>query len=127
MIPGSGIEGDRYFRPPGSPEDHSRTGWEITLVELEAIEDMCHAGIQISPDKTRRNIITSGISLNSLVGYEFLVGPIHLRGVRLCEPCDYLASKTDPRVLQSMSHRGGLRADILTNGIIHINDPITTL
>ncbi len=125
MVPGCGIEGDRYFRPPGMPADHSRTGWELTLVEMEAVEDMCRDGIQISPDKTRRNVITSGISLNDLVGKEFLVGTIRLRGIRLCEPCDYLASKTDPRVLKSMTHRGGLRADILSDGFIHLNETIT--
>ena len=46
--------------------------------------------------------------------------------MRLCEPCNYLASRTDPRVLHSMVHRGGLRAEIITEGIIHINDIITT-
>ncbi len=126
VIPGCGIEGDRYFKPPGTLADLSRTGWELTLVEMEAIEDMCRDGIQISPDKTRRNIITSGVSLNHLVGKEFLIGAIHLHGVRLCEPCDYLANKTDSRILQSMLHRGGLRADILTDGIIHLNDTLTT-
>jgi MOSC domain-containing protein YiiM len=126
VMPGCGIEGDRYFRQPGTEDDHPRTGRQITLIEIEAIEAICHDGIQITPDQTRRNIITQGISLNNLVGKEFSVGEILLRGVRLCEPCDYLASKTDPRLKQSMAHRGGLRADILTAGFIHLHDHITT-
>jgi MOSC domain-containing protein YiiM len=125
VIPGCGIEGDRYFRQPGTADDHPRTGHQITLIEKEAIDAICQDGIQISPDQTRRNIITLGISLNDLVGKEFSVGEILLRGVRLCEPCDYLADQTDPRLKQSMSHRGGLRADILTAGFIHIHDRIT--
>jgi MOSC domain-containing protein YiiM len=64
--------------------------------------------------------------LNDLVGHLFSIGTIQLRGVRLCEPCQYLANRTDPRILSSMTHRGGLRADIITEGIIHINDIITT-
>ncbi len=126
VIPGKGIEGDRYFRSHDTPDANPRTGREITLVEMEAIEAMCRDGIQISPDQTRRNIVTRGISLNDLVGREFIVGEIRLRGVRLCEPCEYLASRTDPRILQSMSHQGGLRADIVSAGHIHFNDLITT-
>ncbi len=125
VIPGMGIEGDRYFQSPGEPNALQRTGREITLIEMEAIDGMARDGIQISPAQTRRNLVTSGISLNDLVGKQFSVGDIQLRGVRLCEPCDYLASRTHPGVKQSMTHRGGLRADILSEGYIHINDPIT--
>jgi len=124
VIPGKGIEGDRYLWSPDKQDANQKTGREITLIEMEAIESMRQDGIQISPDQTRRNIITQGVSLNYLTGSEFTVGEIRLRGVRLCEPCDYLASRTDPRILQSMSHQGGLRADIITEGYIHINDLI---
>ncbi len=125
VIPGLGIEGDRYFQVSGISDPSPKTGRQITLIELEAIEDMCRDGIQIAQDQTRRNIITQGISLNDLIGKVFTVGSVELLGIRLCEPCDYLASRTDPRVMQSMAHRGGLRADILTDGYIHINDLIT--
>ena len=125
VIPGMGIEGDRYFKKRTEVEGQSKTGREITLIELEAIESMClNDGIQITPQETRRNIVTNGIPLNELVGHIFFIGEIKLRGVRLCEPCQYLANKTDPRILQSMVHRGGLRADILTEGDIHLNDSI---
>ncbi len=125
-VPGCGIEGDRYFKRPGTPDDHPKTGRQVTLIEMEAIEAMVQDGIIITPGQTRRNIITRGVSLNSLVDREFSVGSIRLLGVRLCEPCDYLASQTDPRILHTMSHRGGLRADILTDGLIYLNDLITT-
>jgi MOSC domain-containing protein YiiM len=106
--------------------DLQKTGTEITFIEQEAIEAMRREGVRISPDQTRRNIITQGVSLNDLVGREFMVGASRLRGVRLREPCDYLASRTDPQVKQSMAHRGGLRANILTDSIIHLDDPITS-
>ena len=126
VIPGSGIEGDRYFQKLGVKRASSRSGRELTLVENEAIDSMRQEGIQISPDQTRRNIITCCISLNELVGRDFYIGKIHLHGVRLCEPCDYLAGRTDPKIKQSMVHRGGLRANILSEGFIHIDDPIST-
>jgi MOSC domain-containing protein YiiM len=126
VVPGMGIEGDRYFGLPGVNGISTKTGRELTLIELEAIESICtDDGIPITPDQTRRNIITSGIALNNLVGQEFYIGSIRLRGIRLCEPCDYLASRTDPRIINSMVHRGGLRTDILSEGIIHMNDRIT--
>jgi len=123
VVPGLGIEGDRYFNKPANSAGKGRTGREITLIELEAIESLREdSGIPIMPGQTRRNIITSGIALNDLVGQLFFVGNVHLRGVRLCEPCQYLADRTDPRILKAMAHRGGLRADIITEGNIHIND-----
>jgi MOSC domain-containing protein YiiM len=126
VVPGSGIEGDRYFNKPANPTGKTNTGREITLIELEAIESLRDdAGIPLTPDQTRRNLITSGIALNDLVGRLFFIGNIQLRGVRLCEPCQYLADRTDPRILKAMAHRGGLRADIITEGNIHINDTIT--
>jgi len=126
-IPGMGIEGDRYFNKHDAHDTNSKPGREITLIEIEAIVSMQNEDrIQISPDQTRRNIVTRGITLNNLVGRIFFIGNIQLRGIRLCEPCQSLANRTDPHLLSSMVHRGGLRAEILTEGIIHINDSIET-
>ena len=127
VVPGMGIEGDRYFKKRTELEQQSKTGREITLIELEAIESVrLIDGIQITPQETRRNIITKGIPLNDLVGHIFLIGTIRLRRVRLCEPCQYLANNTDPRILSALVHRGGLRADLLTEGYIQTDDIITS-
>jgi MOSC domain-containing protein YiiM len=126
VVPGKGIEGDRYYREPGTSDKPVNPGREITLIEIEAIQSMRDEGINITPDKTRRNIITRGIALNDLVGCSFYIGNIQLRGVRLCEPCNTLASQTDRRIFPAMVHRGGLRAEIITEGNIHINDIILT-
>ena len=142
VVPGLGIEGDRYFyetvksesgkyapvkSKPGIKNVPTKAGQELTLIQIEAIESICKDdGIQLTPDQTRRNIVTRGVSLNNLVGQVFSIGAIQLRGIRLCEPCNYLANRTDPRIVQSMAHRGGLRVEIITDGIIHLNDPITT-
>jgi MOSC domain-containing protein YiiM len=125
-IPGFGIEDKRYISRPGSVDDHPQTGCQITLIEQETIKAICKEGIQISPGQTRRNIITHRIALNDLVGMDFSVGHIQLKGVRLYEPCDYLARKIKPRRKQAIFHRGSLRSDILINGIIHLYDTITT-
>jgi MOSC domain-containing protein YiiM len=126
VVPGLGIEGDRYYELLINHGKPSKPGLELTMIELEAIEYMRDVeGVQITPEQTRRNIITSGIALNDLVGCAFQIGNVKFRGVRLCEPCQYLAEHTDPRVLQSMVHKGGLRVEIITEGIVSINDIIT--
>jgi MOSC domain-containing protein YiiM len=125
VIPGKGIQGDRYFSEQGKVAEGYRPDRQLTLIESEAIEAIRQEdGIPISPGDTRRNIITRGIRLNDLVGYDFYIGKIRMHGIRLCEPCNYLASRTHPQIITSMAHRGGLRAEILSDGMIHINDII---
>lgn len=126
VVPGMGLEGDRFFGPAGSGNKRPGSGRDITLIEIEALEAVQQeTGIQISPGDARRNIVTRGVPLNTLVGREFQVGQVRLLGVRLCEPCQHLASMTDTRLLPALVHRGGLRADILTDGILRVGDPIT--
>jgi len=50
---------------------------------------------------------------------------VKIRGLRLCEPCSHLESLTGLPVIKSLRHRGGLRAQILTQGVIHIGDLVT--
>ena len=123
-VPGMGLQGDRYFGPPDSKRPGG--GREITLIEMEAIQAVVQeAGIPFTPGDSRRNIVTQGVPLNHLVGLEFRVGQVTLHGVRLCEPCQYLANMTDARLLPALVHRGGLRAEILNEGDIQVGDPIT--
>ena len=122
---GLGIEGDRYFKKTGSFSDKPKPGREVTLIEVEAIEAMKRdQGIEIHPGDARRNIVTRSVPLNHLVGKEFAVGEVVLRGVGLCEPCSHLAKLTQKEVLMALVHRGGLRAEIVKEGVIHIGDRI---
>ena len=131
-IPGRGIEGDRYFKGTGfySPRP-SHGGREVTLIEIESVEaldggvlsatgDM--GGIKLAAADTRRNIATSGVPLNHLVDKEFWVGSVLMRGTRLCEPCKHLDELTRSGVMGGLIHRGGLRAQILTGGVIRPGD-----
>jgi len=127
-VPGRGLEGDRYFRAAGTYSNRPGTGREVTLIELEAIEAMARDNeVQITPGDARRNVVTRGVALNHLVGREFRVGGVRLRGVRLCEPCSHLEGLTRRGVLDGLVHRGGLRAQILTEGEIRVGDPIEPL
>jgi MOSC domain-containing protein YiiM len=133
-VPGRGLDGDRYFLGAGvySPKP-SHGGREITLIEVEAVRALLDGvqnaeghrlGIKLSPAETRRNIATSGVPLNHLVDREFWVGPVLLAGTRLCEPCKYLEGLTQQGVMAGLLHRGGLRARILTAGVIRVGDVV---
>jgi MOSC domain-containing protein YiiM len=125
-IAGLGLVGDRYFTGNGYWSKNSGVSREVTLIEIEAVAAMAHErGIEIAPHAARRNLVTRGVPLNHLVGHEFQVGAVWLRGTRLCEPCQYLEGLTVKGVLSGLIHRGGLRADIVTGGIIHVGDFIT--
>ena len=123
-VPGRGLEGDRYYLGTGTfwkpgPD------YELTLIELEAIEALeREAGIRIHPAAARRNVVTRGVPLNHLVGKEFLLGEVRVQGIRLCEPCGHLERLTQPGVREALVHRGGLRARILTGGVIRTGDAV---
>ncbi|HZD93607.1 MAG TPA: MOSC domain-containing protein, partial [Candidatus Sulfotelmatobacter sp.] len=71
-----------------------------------------------------RNLLTCGMALNHLVGREFQIGDVRLRGLRLCEPCGHLQKLTGKDVLKALCHRGGLRAEILSGGMIKVGEMI---
>lgn len=124
-VPGQGLEGDRYFRKTGTYSSRPGAGREVTLIEAEAYDAIAQeAGIVLASGASRRNVTTRGVPLNHLVGRQFRVGEVLLEGVRLCEPCGHLESLTQEGVREGLIHRGGLRAGILTEGLIRVGDPI---
>jgi steroid delta-isomerase-like uncharacterized protein len=124
-VAGRGLEGDRYFDHAGTFSNEPGEGRDVTLIESEAVEAMnAKLGANFAAGEMRRNIVTRGIALNHLVGKDFRAGGALLRGIRLCEPCDFLQSVTAPGVLKQLIHRGGLRANVLEDGAIRTGDEI---
>jgi hypothetical protein len=126
-VPGKGLEGDRYFRGVGTfSKSVPQPDFEVTLIEIESIEALRREyGIDLAPHESRRNIVTRGVPLNHFVGQEFKVGEVLLRGHRLCEPCSHLQALTREGVLKGLIHRGGLRAQILSAGVIRVGDAVS--
>ena len=122
-----GIDGDRYQRGVGTFSGSGRKGGDLTLIEVEALDELRSAGIMIEPVDARRNVITRGIALDALIGTRFQIGDVVCFGQRRAEPCAHLQSLTEPGVLLGLVHRGGLRADILTEGEISVGDEIRPL
>ena len=128
-VPGLGLEGDRYFDGTGTfSPDPRKPDFELTLIEKEKIEAFAReSGLPFTAAEARRNLVTEGVDLNALVGREFQIGEVRVRGIRLCEPCNYLAKITFPETLKGLVHKGGLRAQILTEGTLRPGDPIMIL
>jgi len=127
-VAGRGLAGDRYCDAVGSYSGQRRPDHEraITLIEAETLDALRDEhGIDLPGDQTRRNLVTRGIALNDLVGATFTVGAVELRGVDLAHPCAYLEGLTQPGVLGALKDRGGVRAEILTDGTISVGDAIT--
>jgi MOSC domain-containing protein YiiM len=125
-VPGRGLEGDRYFAGLGtfSPQPQ-KADFEITFIENEKISAFAREfGLPFSATQARRNIVTEGVDLNALVGRDFLVGGVRVRGIRLCEPCNHLAKASFPETLKGLVHKAGLRAQILSDGFIRVGDSI---
>jgi MOSC domain-containing protein YiiM len=124
-VSGKGLEGDRYFSGSGTYSKPGATSAKVTLIESEAIEALKRDyGIELNPGESRRNVVTRGVALNHLVGREFKVGAVTLRGTHLCEPCAHLQKLTHQGVMRGLIHRGGLNAEILTDGVIRAGDVV---
>ena len=123
VIANKGIKNDRYF------SDDNNNDVQLTLIEKENID--YYNGIselKIPYINFRRNIITSGIQLNNLIGKELFVGNVKIKAHRLCDPCKYLQDKlNDKNLVKKLVNRGGLRCQILTDGIISVNDKINII
>jgi MOSC domain-containing protein YiiM len=126
---GRGLEGDRYAAKAGTftPGTSGGRGYDLTLIEAEVLDQLLlPQGRRLRYAEARRNIITRGIDLNGLVGRRFRIGNVECLGQRLCEPCAHLERLTTKGVLRRLIHRGGLRADILSDGLITTSATIET-
>ena len=127
LVAGRGIEGDRYFHGQGtfSKKLKGLPDRELTLVEAEEIDafNKKHSA-GFKHGDFRRNILTSGIRLNDLVGVQFWVGGALVEGVRLCEPCKHLGAYLAPIVATEMAGRTGLRARIVSSGTVKVGEEV---
>jgi MOSC domain-containing protein YiiM len=111
-VAGRGIVGDRFF--DGKPNHPG----QITFFAMETYDAIC-AALNVE-DKSvsvfRRNVITSGVDLNDLIGAEFEIQGLRFRGVEECKPCYWMDRAFAPGAEEFLRGRGGLRAMILMSG-----------
>jgi MOSC domain-containing protein YiiM len=116
-VAGRGIAGDRFF-------DH-KPGYkgQITFFEMEVFAAISHefGVLDKTPSVFRRNVITEGADLNSLIGVEFEIQGLRFRGEEECRPCHWMNGAFAPGAEQFLKRRGGLRAAILTGGKLRVD------
>ena len=124
-VAGKGLEGDRYLAGAGTFSSPPEPDAQVTLVEAEAIEAVvAETKKPLSAADTRRNLVTRGVALNHLVGREFSIGAVRFRAHGLCEPCKHLEGLTRGGIIHDLLHRGGLRAEILSDGVLEVGQAL---
>jgi len=115
-VAGHGIRGDRFF---DYKPDYKG---QITFFSGEVFEDVCRAlgAAPGSPGVARRNVITGGVDLNTLIGERFTVQGVEFEGVCECTPCYWMDRAIAPGAEAALKGRGGLRARILTSGVLRV-------
>jgi MOSC domain-containing protein YiiM len=119
-----GLEGDRFFRESWNAIDRSDKA--VSFIEDEVLELAAEElGLESIGQKTRRNIVTRGVPLIDLLHREFVVGDVRMRGIRLFEPCGHLVQVSKlPGIFKALHHRSGLKAAILSDGVISVGNRI---
>lgn len=119
-----GLEGDRFLRESWNAIDRSDKA--VSFIEDEVLDLAAEElGLESIAQKTRRNIVTRGVPLIDLLHREFVVGDVRMRGIRLFEPCGHLVQVSKlPEIFKALHHRSGLKAAILSDGVISVGDRI---
>ncbi len=125
-VAGRGLHGDRYSDRSGYWTGVDEC--QVTLIESECLDEI-HAktGVTIEGGEHRRNIVTRGIELESLLGKRFQVGTAIFEYDRPRPPCGYIESLTEPGMTRALVGRGGICARVVGSGTIRASDPIVVL
>lgn len=114
-VAGRGIRGDRFF------DFKENYKGQITFFSWETFERLCqelNLPSSTHPSATRRNVMTQGCDLTAMIGCEFEVQGVRFEGVEECRPCYWMNHAIKDGAEIWMNGNGGLRARILTNGIL---------
>ncbi len=113
-VAGRGLRGDRFFdfkdNYKGQITFFSAEVFEALRVELRLP--------QAQAGSTRRNVLVRGMDLNALVGTEFELQGLRFAGVEPCKPCHWMDLALGAGAENWLQGRGGLRARILTGGVL---------
>ena len=114
-VAGRGILDDRFF---DYRDDYKG---QITFFSLEVLDEL-RGALELqdcSPTLVRRNAMTRGVDLNALIGKHFEVQGVGFLGMGECRPCYWMNRAIAPGAEDFLRGRGGLRAKILSDGILH--------
>lgn len=120
-IAGMGLLGDRYF---GCKPDYKG---QVTFLDAAVVQAVRERFLQpeLSSSAFRRNLIVQGVDLAEWVGKRFRFQGIDFEASEECKPCYWMDAAIAPGVEEFLasSFRGGLRARILSDGILKVKAP----
>jgi MOSC domain-containing protein YiiM len=130
VVTATGLEGDRYTNRKGSYSGQRHDFRDVTLISQDDIREAnAMLTVPFTAAETRRNLVIAGkIALLDLVGREFAIGTVVLRGIEEAPPCripERLAKK--PGFFKMYKNRAGLRATVLRAGRISTGDELIPL
>ena len=120
---GRGLAGDRYY------DEESGAKTQVTFVDRKVVDEMCRTLGIVRPDYSslRRNVLVSGVDLNSLIGKTFAIDGVFFEGVEECKPCYWMDEAVAPGANAFLAGRGGLRCRILNGGILRCGENVLEL
>ncbi len=125
---GVGLAGDRYATGKGFYSGMTEWDAHVTLIQQEAFDWLAaEHGIQLDPSELRRNLVTRGINLYTLLGHDFRIGEqVVLRARKLWPPCAHIV-KCSGRVeiFKYLGKHCGIGASVLVGGTISVGDVIS--
>jgi MOSC domain-containing protein YiiM len=118
-VAGRGIRGDRFFAQ--KPDQKG----QITFFSMEVFELMCvELGVRDRPPSVlRRNVFVRGADLESLIGAPFQLQGVTFEGAEECRPCYWMDRAFGPGAEAFLKGRGGLRARIISDGVLRASPP----
>lgn len=117
-VAGMGLRGDRYF---GFKPDFKGQVTFFDQAAVDAVRKDFSCG-NLCSSVFRRNVIVSGVDLSAWVGKKFRFQGIEFQGSEECKPCYWMDEAVAPGVEEFLKarFRGGLRARILTDGVLRL-------
>lgn len=118
----AGLVGDHFSGKAGADR-------QVTLIQQEHLSVV--AGLlgraDVDPALTRRNLVVSGINLQSLKNTEFAIGTAIFRGTGSCPPCSKMERNLGPGGFNAMRGHGGITACVVEDGTIRVGDEVRFL
>lgn len=121
LVPGRGLEGDRWQGAPTGAR-------QVTLVAAEHLAAIgAYLGLDgpAAPAALRRNLVVQGLNLLALKARRFRIGAALLEASGECHPCSRMEEAFGPGGYNAVRGHGGITARVLEGGAIRVGDAVT--
>ena len=124
-LAGVGLAGERYSLGGGTWASYPVQEKQVTLIDAAEVAAVAQeVGVPLTPGATRRNLVTDGVALPTLVGRYFAVGDVLMFGTKRCPPCTHLERLTGWKLVKALAARGGVNAAVLVGGTVAEGDVV---